>query len=187
MNSTYIIIAVVLVLVIMGVILAPTFARRKRSERLHNQFGSEYDHTLEAMGSEKKAHAELKERQKHVDALDIHPLSANEHKRYVADWAAVQSKFVDEPGQAIVDADGLIMEVMQLRAYPISDFEQRAADVSISYPALVGNYRAARAIALKNKEHQADTEELRQAMIYYRSLFEELLKPETDIVIEKQT
>ena len=187
MNNTYIIVAVVLVLVIMGVIMAPTFARHKRSDRLHDQFGAEYDHTLEAMGSEKKAHAELEGRKKHVDALDIRPLSAIEHKRYVADWAAVQSKFVDEPGQAIIDADGLIMEVMQLRAYPISDFEQRAADVSISYPALVGNYRAARAIALKNKEHQADTEELRQAMIYYRSLFEELLKPETDVVMEKQT
>ena len=187
MTTTNIFIAVVLILVIMGIILAPIFARRKRSERLHNQFGTEYDHTLEAMGSEKKAHVELDERKKHVDALDIRSLSTSEHKRYVADWAAVQSKFVDEPGQAIVDADGLIMEVMQLRAYPISDFEQRAADVSISYPALVGNYRAARAIALKNKEHQADTEELRQAMIYYRSLFEELLKPETDVVMEKQT
>ena len=187
MNNTYIIIAVVLILVVMGAIMAPTFARRKRSERLHDQFGTEYDHTLEAMGSEKKAHAELKERQKHVDALDIHPLSASEHKRYSDDWTAIQFEFVDNPGQAIIDADGLIMEVMQLRAYPVSDFEQRAADVSISYPAFVGNYRAARVIALKNKEHQADTEELRQAMIYYRSLFEELLKPEEEVVMEKQT
>jgi hypothetical protein len=90
----------------------------------------------------------------------------------------VQSKFVDEPGQAIVDADRLIMEVMQVRAYPVSDFEQRAADISVSYPALVSNYRAARVIALKNEQHQADTEELRQAIIYYRSLFEELLELE---------
>ena len=100
----------------------------------------------------------------------------------MADWTTVQSKFVDEPGQAIVDADRLIMEVMQLRAYPVSDFEQRAADISVSYPALVGNYRAARAIALKNEQHQADTEELRQAMIYYRSLFEELLATEAAVV-----
>lgn len=177
MNTTYIIIAVV-VLVIIGAILGPVFARRKRSERLHDHFGDEYDHTVQSLGDEKKAHTELEERQKHVHALDIRPLSVSEHDRYSADWAAVQSKFVDEPGQAIVDADRLIMEVMQLRAYPISDFEQRAADVSVSYPALVSNYRAARVIALKNQEHQADTEELRQAMIYYRSLFEELLEIE---------
>src|SRR6185503_12860059 len=178
MNTTYIIVAVVLGLMIMGAILGPIFARRKRSERLHDHFGTEYDHTVETLGDEKKAQTELEERQKYVKALDIRSLSANERERYLADWTAVQSKFVDEPGQAIVDADRLIMEVMQLRAYPISDFEQRAADVSVSYPALVSNYRAARVIALKNQEHQADTEELRQAMIYYRSLFEELLEIE---------
>jgi len=172
------IITVVLVLVILGVVLGLVFARRGRSKQLRDQFGTEYDHTVESTGDEKKAQIELEERQKHVKTLDIRPLSANERTRYLADWAAVQSKFVDEPGQAIVDADGLIMEVMQLRAYPISDFEQRAADVSVSYPALVSNYRAARAIALKNKQGQADTEELRQAIIYYRPLFQELLAPE---------
>jgi hypothetical protein len=182
MNTTYIIIAVVLALVIIGAVLGPMFARRKRSERFHNQFGSEYDHTVKTLGNENKAQTELEKRQKHVEALDIRPLSVNEHKRYLAEWAAIQSKFVDEPGQAIVDADRLIMEVMQVRAYPISDFEQRAADVSISYPALVGNYRAARVIALKNLEHQADTEELRKAMIYYRSLFEELLATDAIVV-----
>ena len=185
MNSTYIIIAVVLVLVIMGAIMAPNFARRKRSERLHDHFGTEYDHTVETLGNEKKAHAELDERQRHVKTLNIQPLSDSEREHYLADWAAVQSKFVDEPGEAVVEADGLIMEVMQLRAYPVSDFEQRAADISVSYPALVSNYRAAREIAIKNKEQEANTEELRQAMIHYRSLFEELLKPETDVVMEK--
>lgn len=176
MNTTYIIIiAVVLGLVVMGAILGPIFARRKRSERLHDHFGSEYDHTVQALGDEKKAQTELEERQKHIKALDIRPLSVSERERYLADWTAVQSKFVDEPGQAIVDADRLIMEVMQMRAYPVSDFEQRAADLSVSYPALVSNYRAAREIAIKNEQHQADTEELRQAVIYYRSLFEELL------------
>jgi hypothetical protein len=179
MNTTYIIIiAVVLGLMIMGAILGPIFARRKRSERLHEHFGPEYDHTVQALGDEKKAQTELEGRQKHVDSLDIHSLSAEERERYLADWTAVQSKFVDEPGQAIIDADRLIMEVMQLRAYPVSDFEQRAADISVSYPALVSNYRAAREIAIKNEKHQADTEELRQAMIHYRSLFEELLETE---------
>jgi hypothetical protein len=187
MNNTYIIIAVVLILMIFGAVLAPKFASRKRSERLHDQFGSEYDRTVQALGDEKKAQAALEERKRYVDALEIRPLTAAENKRYLADWAAVQSKFVDEPGQAIIDADGLIMEVMQLRDYPISDFEQRAADVSVSYPALVGNYRAAREIALKHQQHQADTEELRQAMIYYRSLFQELLVTDAVVVKEKSS
>ena len=186
MNTTYIIIAVVLILVIFGAILAPNFARRKRSERFHDQFGAEYDRTVETMGTEKKAQTELEDRQRHVDSLDIHPLSVKDRESYMADWTAVQSKFVDEPGQAIVDADRLIMEVMQLRAYPVSDFEQRAADVSVSYPALVSNYSAARQIALKHEQRQANTEELRRhAVIYYRSLFDELLETGKAVVEEK--
>jgi len=136
------------------------------------------------MGGEKKAQTELEERRKHVEALDIRPLSLSERERYLADWTAVQSKFVDEPGQAIVDADRLIMQVMQTRAYPVSDFEQRAADISVNYPALVSNFRAAREIAVKNEQQQANTEELRQAMIHYRSLFEELLGTEPVVIKE---
>jgi hypothetical protein len=179
MNNIFLVIAVVLVLVIVGAILAPIFARRKRTERYQNKFGPEYDRTVESVGSNKKAQTELKERQKHVDTLKIRPLSIEERQRYQADWAAVQAKFVDQPGQATIEADHLIMEVMQLRDYPVSDFEQRAADVSVQYPALVSNYRAAREIAIRNEQHHAGTEDLRQAMIYYRSLFDELLKGET--------
>ena len=184
MNNTFLIITgglvlAVLILVILAIGFGVVFfSRRKRSDRLQVQFGSEYDHTVQNLGDEKKAQTELEERQKHVKALDIQSLSESEQERYLADWSAVQSEFVDEPGQAIVDADRLIMEVMQKRAYPVSDFEQRAADISVNYPALVSNYRAARVIAIKNEQHQADTEELRQAMIYYRSLFEELLETE---------
>lgn len=176
MNTTYIIIAVVVVLVIMSLILAPVFARRKRFQ---NKFGPEYDHAVQTMGNEKKAQTELEARQKHVDTLNIRPLSISERERFLADWAAIQAKFVDQPGQATVEASHLIMEVMQIRAYPVSDFEQRAADISVNYPALVSNYRAAREIAIKNELRQASTEELRQAMIYYRALFDELLKTET--------
>ena len=185
MDNTTLIIIVVVVLVIIGAVLGVVFSRRRRSDRLHERFGPEYDHTVQTLGDEKKAQTELDARQKHVEALNIRPLSVSERERYLAEWTAVQSKFVDEPGQAIVDADRLIMEVMQVRAYPVSNFEQRAADISVSYPALVSNYRAARVIALKNKEGQADTEELRQAMIYYRSLFEELLGTEPVVVKEK--
>jgi Na+-transporting methylmalonyl-CoA/oxaloacetate decarboxylase gamma subunit len=183
-NSTYLIILIVLLLVILAIALIPSMVRRRRSERLHDQFGPEYDRTVQIVGDEEKAQALLDERQKHVEALNIRPLSVSERERYLAAWSAVQAKFVDEPGQATVDADRLIMEVMQARAYPMSDFEQRAADISVNYPELVSNYRAARQIALKNEQLQATTEELRQAMIYYRSLFEELLQAEA--VVEKE-
>jgi hypothetical protein len=185
MNSTYILIAVVLILVIMGLILTPKFARRNRTDKFHDKFGTEYDRTVESAGNDKKAQKELDARQKHVDTLNIRPLSIGERERYQGDWTAVQAKFVDQPGQATVEADHLIMEVMQVRDYPVSDFDQRAADISVNYPKLVSNYRAARAIAIKNKDHKADTEELRQAMIYYHSLFKELLGTEA-VVPEKQ-
>ncbi len=185
MDQTYIIIIAVVLLVIVGVILGLIFSNRRKAGKLQEHFGAEYDHTVEVMGDKKKAQTELNERQKHVDALTIRSLTAVERERYLVDWTAVQSKFVDEPGQAIVDADRLIMEVMVLRAYPVADFEQRAADLSVTYPSLVSNYRAARVIAIKNEHQQADTEELRQAMIYYRSLFEELLELETVVVKEK--
>jgi len=185
MNSTYIILITVAVLVIAGIILALVFAPRQRAKKLKTEFGAEYDHTVETMGDEKKAQVELDERRKHVEALNIQPLSASDRGHYLADWAAVQSKFVDEPGQAIVDSDRLITEVMQLRAYPVSDFDQRASDISVNYPTLVNDYRAAREIAVKNEQKQANTEELRQAMIYYRSLFDELLGKESINIEEK--
>lgn len=180
MDSTLIIVIAVVVLVIVGLLMASSFSSRNRSKKLQERFGTEYDRTVETLGDKKKAQIELDERQKHVAGLNIKPLSAADRERYQANWTAIQSKFVDEPGQAIGNADRLIMEVMQVRAYPVSDFEQRAADISVSYPALVSNYRAAREIALKNEKQEANTEDLRQALIHYRSLFEELLGTEAD-------
>lgn len=180
MDSTLIIVIAVVVLVIVGLLMASSFSSRNRSKKLQERFGAEYDRTVETLGDKKKAQIELDERQKHVAGLNIKPLSAADRERYQANWTAIQSKFVDEPGQAIGNADRLIMEVMQVRAYPVSDFEQRAADISVSYPALVSNYRAAREIALKNEKQEANTEDLRQALIHYRSLFEELLGTEAD-------
>ena len=175
MDTKYIIILVVLVLVILGVILISIFTRRQRSKRYSDKYGPDYGHTVKTMGNEKKAQTEMDERQKHVETLNIRSLSLSERERYLTEWKAVQAKFIDQPGPATVEADHLIMEVMQLRNYPVSEFEQRAADISINYPELVSNYRLARAIAIKNEQHQADTEELRQALVYYRSLFNELL------------
>jgi hypothetical protein len=186
MSTLTITIIVVAVVVIIGVIVGLVFAGRNRSKKFHKDFGAEYDRTVQTMGGKRKAQTELNERQKHVKTLDIRPLSVSERERYLAEWTAVQSKFVDEPGQAIKDADRLIMEVMQLRGYPVSDFDQRAADISVKYPTLVSNYRGARDIAIKNTDNKANTEELRQAIIYYRSLFDELLKIEPADVEEKK-
>ncbi len=183
MNITNLIIALGVVLVFGVIIGLVYFFRSKRITGLKNKFGTEYDQTVKDMGGKKKARIELVARQKNIDGLDIQSLSASEKARYLTDWAVIQSKFVDQPGQAIGNADRLIMEVLQLRGYPVADFEQRAADLSITYPALVSNYRAARAIAVKNEQDQADTEELRQALIYYRSLFDELVQ--TEAVAEK--
>jgi FtsZ-interacting cell division protein ZipA len=184
-TTTYIIIGAILVLVIIGVIVGAVSSRRQRSKGFQNKYGPEYDRTVQSAGSEKKAQAELDERRKHVETLNIRPLSVSERERYQAEWTAIQAKFVDQPGQATVEADHLIQEVMKVRAYPVSDFEQRAADISVNYPALVSNYRLAREIALKNEQHSANTDELRQAFIYYRSLFDELLKEEA-VVPEKK-
>jgi hypothetical protein len=185
MNNIYIIIAVALVLVITGAILGPIFARRRRSAQFQDKFGAEYERSVQSTGNEKKAQTELNERRKYVDALNIRPLSVGERDGYLTKWSDVQAKFVDQPGQATIEADHLIMEVMQLRAYPVSDFEQRAADISVNYPSLVTNYRAARETAIRNEHHQAGTEDLRKAMIHYRSLFNELLLTET-VPPEKQ-
>ena len=185
MNANiYIIIIVVLILVILGLLLGSAFSKRQRSKKYTAKYGSEYDHTVKSLGGHTKAQTEMDKRQKHVDSLDIRSLSLPEREKYLAEWKAVQAKFIDQPGPATVEADHLIMEVMQLRNYPVADFEQRAADISINYPELVSNYRLARAIAIKNEQHKADTEELRQALVYYRALFNELLITE-DVVPEK--
>ena len=185
MNANiYIIIIVVLVLVVLGLLLALIFSRRQRSKRYTAKYGADYDHTVKTMGSQTKAQTEMDQRQKHVDSLDIRSLSLPEREKYLAEWKAVQTKFIDQPGPATVEADHLIMEVMQSRNYPVADFEQRAADISINYPDLVSNYRLARAIAIKNEQHKADTEELRQALVHYRALFNELLVTE-EVVPEK--
>ena len=175
MDTNTIIILVVAAVVVFGV-LAMALARKNKAEQHHGQLKDEFDLTVKTAGGEKEAMAELDERQKHVDSMTLHALSESENERYSSEWAAIQSKFVDEPGQAMMDADRLAMEVLQARGYPVSDFDQRAADISIKYPGIVTSYRAAHEISLKNEQKLADTEEIRQAFLQYRSLFEELLK-----------
>lgn len=157
-----------------------------RSHKLRAKFGAEYDYTLEKEGNRRAAEETLAEREKRVGKLDIRSLGESERDRYHGEWITIQANFVDDPSKSIEDANRLITEVMIARGFPVADFEQRAADLSVIYPEFVSNYRLAYAVALKNQSSGASTEELRQAMVYYRSLFDELLEMEEIVVYERE-
>lgn len=172
-QKTLIIIVVLIAVVAIAAIIV--FLRNRRSHRLKEHFGSEYDRAVLQRGNPAKAEAELINREKRVHAFPIKPLAPATRDRFAADWAAVQRRFVDDPALAVTEADTLVNHVMAARGYPMADFEQRAADVSVTYPAVVQNYRSACAIVQRHGRGEAGTEDLRQAMVYYRSLFEDLL------------
>jgi len=152
------------------------FVAGRRRARLRRTFGPEYDHAVEATGSRHAADAELQERLTRHDRLQIVPLDPVARDRYLEAWHQAQAQFVEQPAEATQSADRLITAVMRERGYPIEDFEQRAADISVDHPQVVDDYRTAHAIA--TKDAGAGTEGLRQAMVHYRSLFEELLEVE---------
>jgi hypothetical protein len=173
-NTTAILVlALIVVVIAVGAFL---FWQWQRSAVLKKKFGPEYQRAVGQFGGERKAEAELAAREKRVRSLDIRPLTPQEQARFTDAWKKAQSRFVDEPSQAAADADVLVKELMQVRGYPVGDFEQRTADVSVDHPNVVSNYRAAREIALRNNAGKATTEDIRQAMVHYRSLFEELLE-----------
>jgi hypothetical protein len=155
--------------------------RRRTTAGLRTTFGSEYDRAVLAHGSKRKAESKLEDREKRVEKLKIRELDPTEHERYSKQWDAVQSRFVDSPKGAVAEADDLVSSVMKTRGYPVSDFEQRAADISVDHPRVVQNYRSAHEIALRLGKDQATTEDLRTAMIHYRSLFEELVQAATTV------
>ena len=150
--------------------------RKKQSKRLHDRFGPEYDRAVEDLGSRTKAESELKTRERRVDKLDITSLTAAEAARFSGSWSTMQGRFVDNPRNVVTQADQLVRELMQKRGYPMGDFEHRAADISVDHPAVVHNYRAAQALMLLGESGKANTEELRQAVVHYRALFDELLE-----------
>ena len=177
MNTTAIIIIVlVAVAIAVGVFL---YMRLRRSQILRQDFGPEYKRALDQYGDQSKAEAELAARKERVSKLEIRALTAEEQSRFSDAWKKTQARFVDEPSRAVSEADGLVKDVMRARGYPVGDFEQRAADVSVDHAGVVTNYRAAYDIASRNKSGKATTEDLRQAMVHYRSLFEELLAQPT--------
>jgi hypothetical protein len=165
-----------LVIVVVAAILVWYFLRQQRSKKLKSQFGPEYTHAIHQYGDQAKAEDVLVARQKRREKLQLRSLSAPERDTFANQWHDTQSKFVDDPARSIQDADRLVCEVMTTRGYPMLEFENRADDLSVDYPLVVKNYRAAHAIASRHDEAQASTEELRQALVYYRDLFDELLE-----------
>jgi len=149
---------------------------QRRRRRLRQRFGPEYERAVHDVGSERRAEAALEARAKRVERLQIRPLSAADAARFEEAWRQLQNRFVDEPAAAVTEADRLVGEVMNARGYPLGDFDQRAADISVDHPRVVTNYRAARDIAQRHGRGEASTEDLRRAVIHYRALFEDLLE-----------
>jgi hypothetical protein len=170
----------VVALLVMGALafVAYQSRQRRRSESLREHFGPEYERALAQHGDRGRAERELLQRQKRRDALDIRLLSREQCVRFGARWAEVQQRFVDEPSGAVNEADGLVTEVMRSRGYPMADFEQRVADLSVEHANVIDHYRAARALVMADENGQAGTEDLRQAMVHYRALFNDLLRSE---------
>jgi hypothetical protein len=177
MNETLLLVVVIVVLLaVVGWLLY----ERRRTTELRSRFGPEYERTVKDTGDRRAAESELRQRKERVEALELRPLGGQDRQRYATEWRQVQSLFVDEPKAAIDDADDLIGRVMKARGYPVADFEQRVADISVDHAAVVEHYRAAHAIAERRDEVDTDTEALRHAMVHYRALFEDLLGPTDD-------
>jgi hypothetical protein len=165
-----------------AVVLIATFSmsRRKRTDRLRERFGPEYERTVFETGEQKAAEKELAARERNRAKLDIRPLTRGALEGYTDRWRAVQTAFVDNPSSAVGDADRLVTEVMRERGYPVDDFDQRAADISVDHPTVVENYRAAHGIYLSQQNGDTGTEQQRQAFVHYRVLFEKLLTADND-------
>lgn len=173
----WVLVAIVVVLV---VIAGAFIARQRRSRQLRHGFGPEYDRVLAKSGDQREAEAELAERRERHQGFEIRELEPSAREEYLERWRRTQRRFVDEPPVATGEADRLVTEVMRDRGYPVDeDFEQRAADVSVDHPVVVENYRAAHEISLRAKRAQASTEDLRQAMVHFRLLFDDLLDPDS--------
>ena len=168
---------VVVVLLMLAAVMAYLYSvRKRRTRQLRTQFGdSEYTRAVKEGGNRRHAEAVLDKRAERVDRLNIRALAPADRARFVETWARVQARFVDGPGGAVTEADQLLNDVMSMRGYPMGDFEQRVADISVDHPLVLDNYRAAHQVALRQTRGEARTEDLRQAMIHYRTLFEELV------------
>jgi hypothetical protein len=186
----WIIVAAVVVIALLALAAWLFSQKKKQSVRLQRRFGPEYGRAVGEFGGRTKAESELKAREKRVEHLTITPLAPAEAARFSQAWSALQGRFVDNPKGVVVQADQLVRELMLKRGYPMGDFERRAADISVDHPAVVEHYRAAQAIAARDERGEADTEELRKAVVHYRVLFDEMLEvgqAKQDALSAKQT
>jgi hypothetical protein len=174
MNQTTGIVLIVALIVVLAITWM--YFRSRRSNLLRTHFGPEYDRVIHETGNQNRAESELEQRERRVKKLSIRPLPRDVSSRYAQMWIEQQARFVDEPKAAVVEADHLVEEVMKERGYPVGEFDQRAADISVDHPRVVENYRSAHEITLREQRGQANTEDLRAAMVYYRDLFRELLE-----------
>ena len=176
LSTTQLALIIGLVVILVAGIATMLLTRKRRSARLRTQFGGpEYARVVKEGGNQRRAENKLERRAERVESFHIRALAPADHERFLESWRKVQGRFVDSPGGAVTEADQLLGDVMSLRGYPVSDFEQRAADISVDHPLVMENYRAGHGIAVRQTQGQASTEELRQAMIHYRTLFEELV------------
>ncbi|HEX3431326.1 MAG TPA: hypothetical protein VHT03_10600 [Rhizomicrobium sp.] len=174
MSTTVAIVIAIVVILVIAAIAAFFYWESRRSKRLQSRFGPEYERTVAEAGNRREAEARLHKLETRVEKFQIRPIAPEERARYLTSWRRVQADFVDNPNEAVSRADELLGAVMSARGYPVSDFEQRSADLSVDHPMVVQNYRAGHDIALRHQRGEADTEALRQAMIHYRALFDEL-------------
>jgi FtsZ-interacting cell division protein ZipA len=166
--------AVIVIAVVVWLVLA-----KRRSKTLRDQFGPEYDRTVQQSDSTREAEADLSARRERREQLNIQPLTAAAQERYSSQWQQVQSRFVDQPAVSLGQADELVLQVMRERGYPMDDFEQRAADISVDHPDMVEHYRAAQTASRSAASNDSTTEDMRQGLVHYRALFEELLAPDS--------
>ena len=167
---------VVVLVAAVALVLALVYRNQRRRQHLRNRFGPEYDKTVRAVGTTGRAEALLEERERRVEKLQIRPLVREQADAFAHEWRRVQARFVDDPDGAVKAADRLVSEVMAARGYPLEDFDTRAADLSVNHSRFVDNYRTARGLALRRSRGEAGTEELRQAVVNYRALFDDLLE-----------
>jgi hypothetical protein len=176
------------ILVVLGLaILVWSMSRNRRSARLKEHFGPEYERTVDELGEERAAEAELVQREKNRKKLDIIELTPEARQEHAATWQKVQADFVDAPSDAVGRAERLVTRVMRERGYPIDDFEQRAADISVDHPDIVDNYRSAHSIYQSHHNGQIETEAARQAFVHYRALFDRLLGSDSGTETQVQT
>jgi hypothetical protein len=178
-------IAIIVAVIVLIVVAIIVFVQRRRSEKLRTRFGPEYERSVAESGDRRRAEAQLEKRADRVEKFHLRSLTAEDRSRFTEQWDRVQAHFVDAPAGAVAEADQLLGDIMATCGYPMGDFEQRAADISVDHPVVVQNYRGAHDIALRQAKGQATTEDLRRAMIHYRALFEDLVYERKEAVKDR--